>query len=190
VVEKLKGAGVAVTRQSVNQKSTDFSSLVSRVSADTDVVFLPWQIASNAQQFGKQMAEQGKKAVIFGTDGLFSPKDFDIAGSYVSSFSPDINDVPSAASVVKAFSAKYGEFGTFGPPTYAAATTLATAIDNVCKAGDVTREKVTEQLKKTDIPDSILGQPIRFTAQGDLQGAKFFIFKVTDKGFELASDQG
>jgi ABC-type branched-subunit amino acid transport system substrate-binding protein len=164
---------------------------VSKITPDTDVVFLPWQLAANAQQFGKQMAEQGKKAVIFGTDGLFSPKDFDLAGSYVSSFSPDINDVPSAADVVKAFKAQYGEFGTFGPPTYAAATTMATAINDVCKGGkDPSREAVTAQLAKTDIPDSILGQPIRFTPQGDLQGAKFFIYQVGDSGYKLVSNQG
>jgi branched-chain amino acid transport system substrate-binding protein len=191
VVDKLKSAGVAVTRQSVNQKSADFSSLVSKITPDTDVVFLPWQLAANAQQFGKQMAEQGKKATIFGTDGLFSPKDFNIAGSYVSSFSPDINDVPSAAEVVKAFKAQYGEFGTFGPPTYAAATTMATAINDVCKGGgDPSRDAVTQQLAKTNLPDSILGQPIKFTPEGDLQGAKFFIYQVTDGGFKLVPDQG
>jgi branched-chain amino acid transport system substrate-binding protein len=191
VVAKLKGAGVAVTRESVSQKSTDFSALVSKISPDTDVVFLPWQLAANAQQFGQQMAEQGKKATIFGTDGLFSPKDFKIAGSYVSSFSPDINDVPSAANVVKAFKAQYGQFGTFGPPTYAAATTLASAIDAVCKSGkDPSRDAVRDQLAKTNLPGSILGQPIKFTRQGDLEGAKFFIFKVTSGGFQLVNDQG
>jgi len=191
VVAKLKSAGVTVDRQSVNQKSTDFSALVSKIAPDTDVVFLPWQLAANAQQFGKQMAEQGKKAIIFGTDGLFSPKDFSIAGSYVSSFSPDINSVPSAANVVKAFKAQYGQFGTFGPPTYAAATTLASAIDAVCKSGkDPSRDAVRDQLAKTNLPDSILGQPIKFTSQGDLQGAKFFIFKVTENGFRLVTGQG
>jgi branched-chain amino acid transport system substrate-binding protein len=191
VVAKLKGAGVAVTRESVSQKSTDFSALVSKIGAGTDVVFLPWQLAANAQQFGQQMAEQGKQATIFGTDGLFSPKDFKIAGSYVSSFSPDINDVPSAANVVKAFKAQYGQFGTFGPPTYAAATTLAAAIDAVCKSGkDPSREAVRDQLAKTNLPGSILGQPIKFTRQGDLEGAKFFIFKVTSGGFQLVKGQG
>ena len=87
----LEDGGATVTRESVSQDQTDFSSLVSAVADDTDVVFLPWQVAANAQLFGNQLAEQGKDVVIFGSDGLFSPEDFKIAGSYVSSFAPDIH---------------------------------------------------------------------------------------------------
>src|SRR5713226_5697412 len=66
-------AGVKVDHQSVSQKTTDFSSLVAKVTPATTVVVLPWQVASNAQQFGRNLAQQHKKALIFGTDGLFSP---------------------------------------------------------------------------------------------------------------------
>jgi branched-chain amino acid transport system substrate-binding protein len=186
VAEGLKSADVAVQRESINQKSTDFSSLVSKIAPDTDVVFLPWQIAANAQLFGQQMKEQGKDATIFGSDGVFSAADFKIDGSYVSSFAPDIRAIPDDKAIVDAFKAKYGDFGTFGAPTYAAATVVANAINEVCKAGgDVTREAVTEQVRNTNMPTSILGQPIKFTPQGDLEGAKFFIFRMKGKNFEL-----
>jgi branched-chain amino acid transport system substrate-binding protein len=148
-------------------------------------VFLPWQIASNAQLFGKQMAEQGKEATLFGSDGLFSPDDFSIDGAYVSSFAPDIKSIPEDKEIADAFEKQYGEFGTFGPPTYAAATVVATAIKAACDGGEATREKVTDQVRKTNLPTSILGQPIKFTDKGDLEGAKFFIFQVKDKTFEL-----
>jgi branched-chain amino acid transport system substrate-binding protein len=185
VEKELKGDSVVVSRESVGQKSTDFSSLVSKISDDTDVVFLPWQIASNAQLFGKQMAEQGKEATLFGSDGLFSPDDFSIDGAYVSSFAPDIKSIPEDKAIADAFEKQYGEFGTFGPPTYAAATVVATAIKAACDDGGATREKVTEQVRKTNLPTSILGQPIKFTDNGDLEGAKFFIFQVKGKNFEL-----
>jgi branched-chain amino acid transport system substrate-binding protein len=186
LVEALREHGVETRRDSVNQDATDFSALVSRIGADTDVVFLPWQIAANAQLFGRQMAEQGKEAAIFGSDGLFSPDDFSIDGSYVSSFAPDIKQVPEAAEVVEAFRDKYGEFGTFGPPAYAAAQVLATAIDAACEGGEASREAVLEQIPDTNIDPSILGQPITFTDSGDLEGAKFFIFEVKKEGkFEL-----
>src|SRR5215467_12416378 len=68
-----KAAGIKVDHQSVSQKLTDFSSLVAKVTPSTSVVVLPWQVAANAQQFGKDLAQQHKKTVIFGTDGLFSP---------------------------------------------------------------------------------------------------------------------
>src|SRR5215470_12989655 len=79
-------AGIKVDHESVSQKLTDFSSLVAKVTPDTSVVVLPWQVAANAQQFGRNLAQQHKNAVIFGTDGLFSPGTFTINGSYVSSF--------------------------------------------------------------------------------------------------------
>jgi len=185
LIESLEEQGVETSRDSVNQDATDFSALVSRIGADIDVVFLPWQLAANAQLFGRQMAEQGKEATIFGSDGLFSPDDFSIDGSYVSSFAPDITQVPDAAEVVEAFRNEYGEFGTFGPPAHAAATVLATAINAACEGGEASREAVVEQIPSTSIEPSILGQPITFTESGDLEGATFFVFQVTDGKFEL-----
>jgi branched-chain amino acid transport system substrate-binding protein len=180
--EELKKGNVQVSRESVNQKQTDFSAIVSKIADDTDVVFLPWQIAANAQQLGKQMQEQGKDAVIFGSDGLFSPDDFSIAGSYVSAFAPDINSIPESKPIGDAYKEKYGDFGTFGPPTLAAVEVVATAILAACEDGDPSREAVADQIRQVSLQDSILGQPIAFDDNGDIKGAKFFIFKVDDTG--------
>jgi branched-chain amino acid transport system substrate-binding protein len=183
----LEKAGVKVDRESVSQKQTDFSSLVSKVTPETGVVILPWQVAANAQQFGENLKEQNKKAIIFGTDGLYSTEQFKIPGSYVSSFAPDITGVPGDEELVKVAKAKYGSFGTFGPGTYAATHVVNEAIAAVCKAGETpSRKNVLEQIKKTDVPESILGQPIKFDSNGDLIGAKFFLFKVGEGGkYEL-----
>jgi branched-chain amino acid transport system substrate-binding protein len=179
----LKQAGVQVDHESVNQKQTDFSSIVSKVTPSIDVVFLPWQVATNTEQFGQNLREQGKKAVIVATDGSYSPDQFKTPGSYVSSFAPDIAAIPEDASIAEKVKAKYGSFGTYGPPLYAAATVAASAIDAVCKSGQTpSRSNVLEQVKKTNQPSSILGQPMRFDAKGDLVGAKFFIFKVGADG--------
>jgi branched-chain amino acid transport system substrate-binding protein len=187
--QALEDGGVTVTRESVSQEQTDFSALVSSVADDTDVVFLPWQVAANAQLFGNQLAEQGKEAVIFGSDGLFSPDDFSIEGAYVSSFAPDITglDDPAIQELAAAFEQEYGDFGTFGPPTYAAATVVMTALQTICESGEEpTREAVLEQMQQTDLPDSILGQPIRFTENGDIEDATFFIFQIGPNGaYEL-----
>ena len=183
--DELKSASVDVKRESVNQKATDFSAIVSGIADDTDAVFLPWQLAANAQQLGKQMQEQNKDAIIFGSDGLFSPDDFSIEGSYVSAFAPDITSIPESKDVADAYTAEYGEFGTFGPPTYAAVEVVANAILAACEGGDPSREAVNEEIRKVEIPDSLLGQPIKFDANGDLENAKFFIFKVQKGKFEL-----
>jgi branched-chain amino acid transport system substrate-binding protein len=183
--EALEAGGVTVTRESVSADQTDFSGLVSAVSDDTDVVFLPWQVAANAQLFGNQLEEQGKDVVIFGSDGLFSPDDFSIAGSYVSSFAPDITglDDPAIQELVTAFEAEYGDFGTFGPPTFAATTVVMEAAMAICQGGgEPTREAMLEQIGQTNLPESILGQPIAFTEDGDIQDATFFIFQVQDDG--------
>src|SRR6201990_1641145 len=106
-----QAAGVKGAQQSVSQTLTHFSPLVAKVTPDTSVVVLPWQVAANAQQFGRNLAQQHKKAVIFGTDGLFSPGTFTINGSYVSSFGPDITAMPADAAIARAALAKFGLFG-------------------------------------------------------------------------------
>ncbi len=129
-----QAAGIKVDHESVSQKLTDFSSLVAKVTSDTSVVVLPWQVAANAQQFGRNLAQQHKKAVIFGTDGLFSPGTFTINGSYVSSFGPDITAIAADSALAQAAKAKFGSFGTFGPPVFAATHVIDEAIASVCKA--------------------------------------------------------
>ena len=179
-------AGIKVDHESVSQKVTDFSSLVAKVTADTSVVVLPWQVAANAQQFGKDLAQEHKNAVIFGTDGLFSPGTFSISGSYVSSFGPDITGIASDAAIVAAAKAKYGSFGTFGPPVFAAQHVIDEAISSVCKAGQTpSRANVLAAIKTTNEPTSILGQPIQFDSNGDLVNGKFFLFKINTAGSYL-----
>jgi branched-chain amino acid transport system substrate-binding protein len=178
-----QAAGIKVDHESVSQKLTDFSSLVAKVTPDTSVVVLPWQVAANAQQFGRNLAQQHKKAVIFGTDGLFSPGTFTINGSYVSSFGPDITAIAADSAIAQAAKAKYGSFGTFGPPVFAATHVIDEAIASVCKAGQTpSRANVLAAIKKTNEPTSILGQPISFDSHGDLNGGKFFLFKIDSAG--------
>ena len=178
-----QAAGIKVDHESVSQKVTDFSSLVAKVTPETSVVVLPWQVAANAQQFGRNLAQQHKNAVIFGTDGLFSPGTFTINGSYVSSFGPDITAMPADAVIARAALQKFGNFGTFGPPVYAATHVIDEAIASVCKSGQTpSRSNVLAAIKATNEPASILGQPISFDSNGDLNGGKFFLFKIDSSG--------
>jgi len=183
MVPIFSAAGIKVDHESVSQKTTDFSSLVAKVTPDTTVVVLPWQVAANAQQFGKDLAQEHKKAVIFGTDGLFSPGTFTISGSYVSSFGPDITAIPADSAIAAAAKAKYGTFGTFGPPVYAATHVVDEAIASVCKSGQTpSRANVLAAIKNTNEVTSILGQPIKFDSHGDVVNGKFFLFKIDSSG--------
>jgi branched-chain amino acid transport system substrate-binding protein len=175
-----KTGGVEVLRESIAQKSTDFSSLVAKVTDDVDAVFLPWQIAANAQQFGTQLAEQGKKAVVVGSDGVYSPNDFSLEGAHVSSFAPDVRGVPAAAEVVAAYQKAHDDkFGTFGPPVYVAAQLIATAIQSTCADGKPgARADIATAVKAAKLDDTILGMPIALDANGDVVGAKFFMSQI------------
>ena len=175
VQANLKAGGVKVTRNSVNQKVTDFSALVSKIGDDVDVVYLPWQIAANAQIFGQQMKEQGKKAVIFGSDGLDSG-DFKLQGSYVSAFAPDIRGIKGNAAFVRGYGKKF--VSNFGPPMYVATQAAIAAIQKACADGNATRAEVQKQLRTTFIPKTVLGGNLQFTAKGDVKGSKFYIFKL------------
>ena len=183
MVPIFKAAGIKVDHESVSQKVTDFSSLVAKVTPATTVVVLPWQVAANAQQFGRNLAQQHKKAVIFGTDGLFSPGTFTIPGSYVSSFGPDITAIPADKAIAAPRRRSTGRFGTFGPPVFAATHVIDEAIAAVCKSGQTpSRANVLAQIKKTSEPATILGQPIKFDSHGDVVNGKFFLFKIDSTG--------
>jgi len=61
----LSNSQVNVRRESVNEESTtDFSSLIARIPSDTQVVYIPWQLAPKAQLFGQQLRTAGKTAPI------------------------------------------------------------------------------------------------------------------------------
>ena len=172
----LRALGTKVVRTSINQKQTDFSALVTKVGDDTDWAFLAWQIASQAQTFGTQLKEQGKKTKLFGSDGLFSP-DFKIAGSYVSAFAPDIRVFKASRPIAAAYSKKYGKFGTFGPPVYVATQAVIGAVNTACADGSATRAEVLAAMRRTNLKKTILGSNIAFDRHGDVKNASFYIFR-------------
>ena len=178
----LKANNVKVQRESVNQKVTDFSSLVTKVPSDAKVVFLPWQVAANGQLFAEQMQEQGKTAKIFGSDGLDSG-DFTATGAYVSSFARDIHGLPGTAAIIAAYNAKYGKkWSTFGPPSYVSVQVAATAYKAACADGTATRAELLKNIRAVKIPHSILGITVSFDKHGDVPAAKFYVSQIQSDG--------
>ena len=98
VQTRLRAAGANVTRDHVNQQLSDFSSVITRIPGNTQVVYIPWQLAGKAQLFYTQLRAAGKSATVFGSDGTFAPGTFTGAGSIVSSFPVDYN-----STALKAF---------------------------------------------------------------------------------------
>lgn len=190
-VEKiLKDAGLNVRRESVAEATvTDFSSLVARIPADTQVVYVPWQLAPKAQLFGQQLRTAGKQATLFGSDGLFDPDNFKIPGSLVSFFPIDLRS-PVIAAYRKGPGG--GQSELFGLPSYAAADVVARAIDKACANGQATRAEVRRFITQTNVPkaQSLLGFAIRFVQQvraplgpGDMERpADFGIYQINNQG--------
>lgn len=181
VAASLGDAGVAAEVIAVPEDKKSYDDVISKVGDDVDVVFVTFQIAAKSEQVAQSLVKAGKNAVVFGSDGSFSP-DFKTPGSYISAFAPDINGVPAAADVAARFTEEYGEFGTFGPPVYVATQATLQAAQRACEAGDLSRAGVLAEMPNTLIADSILGGDIAFDAAGDVSGARFYIFQIDDSG--------
>src|SRR6266571_2649606 len=181
VGQSLTGKGAKVDRESISQKATDFSSLVAKVTSSTKVVYLPFQLASQAQLFAQQLKAQGKTAAVFGSDGTFDASKFNPEGALISFFAPDVTTIAADAAIVKAFHKQFpGATSPFGAPNYVLGQMYSTAITKACKDGKISRAEVRADVLKVSLPSTILGGSLKLTAAGDVAGAKFHIFKVVN----------
>ena len=184
----LKKGGVDTIRLSAPNTTTDYSSYVTRVPSDADIVFFPTQKPPDAQTFARQLVEQGKKAKVFGGDGSNAPDQFKTPGAYVSNFAPDITGIPADKGIVAGWKKDNPgkTVGSFGPPTYGAVQVMFSAISLACKAGHGTlkeRRDVVRNVKKVRIANWILGGTFRWsTISNDPLNAKFYIFQIQSDG--------
>jgi branched-chain amino acid transport system substrate-binding protein len=187
-----QAAGITVDHESYNGAdsgptlSSDLGAIVTAHVHSGDVVVVPWQSAANAEVLGNIIAGQPRLShvTLFGTDGTDAPGVFDIPGTYVSNFGPDIST--STVPLLKAIATgvtKYGPYGSFGVPTYEATHVIMKAIASVCAAGHKpTRGNVLAQVRKTYIAanQNAFGVPIKFNKQGDIIGGGFYLFHVNN----------
>jgi len=184
----LKSKGVDVTHLSIANTVTDFSSFVTKVPNDADIVFFPTQKPEDAQTFAQQLIEQGKKAHVFGGDGSNGPGKFKAPGSYVSNFAAPISLFPYNKSIIAGWQKDNAgkEVGSFGPPTYGAVQVALNAIKLACAGGKgtVTRAAVFHNVKKgAHIKNWILGGNFQFsTKTNDPLNGKFYIFQIQSNG--------
>ena len=179
VQTRLKAKGVTVTRDSISQTASDFSSQIAKISGNTQIIYIPWQLAPQAQAFGQQLKAAGKgKIKLFGSDGLFAPGTWKITGSYDSFFPVSPKD-----PIVKAYAkAHKGDGEYFGAPSFVAAQVLVGAVTKACADGKATRAEVRKDIAKTKLKSSILGLPVSFGASGDLKGGNFGIYQIQSNG--------
>jgi branched-chain amino acid transport system substrate-binding protein len=184
----LKRGNVTTSRLSVPNTVTDFSSYVTRVPNDADIVFFPTQKPADAQTFARQLVEQGKRARVFGADGSNDPDQFKTPGAYVSNFAPDITGIATSRSLVSGWRRDNPgkTLGSFGPPAYGATQVLLHAIKRACNAGNGTipsKRHVLRQVKRVRVNNWILGGQFRWsTKTNDPLNAKFYIFQIQPNG--------
>ena len=176
----LAGRGVKVTRDSISQTDSDFSSKIAKIPNNTQGIYIPWQLAPQAQAFGQQLRAAGKQKIkLFGSDGLFAPGVWKITGSYDSAFPYN----PAAAAVKTYISAHKGNGEFFGLPSYVAAQVVVGAVTRACADGKATRAEVRRQIAKTKLKTSILGFPVSFTTAGEMRTpANYGIYQIQSDG--------
>jgi branched-chain amino acid transport system substrate-binding protein len=181
VQKALQAAGVKVDRESIQQKDTDFSALVAKVTPETKVLFAPLQLASQTQLMAQQLAAQGRHTIVFGSDGSFDASKFNTDGGYISFFAPDVTTIAADAAVVNAFHKQFpGATSPFGTPNYVAAQVYAQAISSLCAAHKrVTRASVRAAVARVKLKSTLIG-PISFTKNGDVRNARFYIYKIVN----------
>jgi branched-chain amino acid transport system substrate-binding protein len=188
----LKKVKVNAGRNHISQQNNDFSSVITAIPSNTQIVYIPWQLPEQAQAFQQQLRASGKQAVVMGSDGTDAPGTFQPNGhGYVSGFPVDFT-----SKTLKAFEkAHKNQPETFGIPSYTATLVAATAIQKACKAGHgkTTRIAVRKAVQKVKLSDkaSLLGFPVQFLkgnkstyqGAGDMGGkANFAVYKITSGG--------
>jgi branched-chain amino acid transport system substrate-binding protein len=190
VEKNLKAAGVTTSHQSIPNTVTDFSSYVTKVPSDADIVFFPSQKPGDAQSFAQQLAEQGKKAKVFGGDGTNDPSSFKAPGSFVSNFAPQITAIPSDKAIIAAWKkANPGKaVGSFGPPTYGAVQVMLLALKAACDKGKgklAKRGAVIQNVRKVTVKKGwILGGTFGWSKvnTNDPTTTKFYIMQIQSDG--------
>jgi branched-chain amino acid transport system substrate-binding protein len=184
----LKARNVTTVRISIPITVTDFSSFVTRVPTDTDVVFFTTQKPADAQTFAQQLLEQGRRATVFGPDGANDPDNFKTPGAYVSNFAPDISGFAYNKPIIDGWKKDNprATLGSFGPPAYLAVQVALNAIKRACDKGKgriLERRDVVRNVKKIRVPNSILGGTFRFsTKTNDPLNPQFYIFQIQRDG--------
>jgi branched-chain amino acid transport system substrate-binding protein len=190
-VEKdLKAAGVSTSHQSVANTVTDFSSYVTKVPSDADIVFFPTQSPGTAQAFAQQLVEQGKKAKVFGGDGSNGLGEFKAPGSYISSFAPSITGFASDKTVIAGWKKDNPgkPVGSFGPAAYGAVQVILLATKAACDKGKgsiAKRSSVIAQMRKVHVDRNwILGGKFAWSKVNtrDPNVTKFYILQIQSDG--------
>jgi branched-chain amino acid transport system substrate-binding protein len=180
----------AITRTSVTQDETDFSSVATAaIASGAAIVFFPNQVASQGAGLAIALDQQGYDGILFMPDGGFNVEWVATAGAaaegtYVTFFAPDPNQVATMKPYNDAYVTEVGgEFGAFGGATALATYVALNAVES-CK-DDLTRACIVTALDNTNLETTPLGVPVSFGEGNQTNNDNFFLFQVQDGKFVL-----
>ncbi len=121
---------------------------------------------------------------MFATDGSFDSSKYNVSGDYVSFFAPDVTTIAADKAVVAGY---HKQFPGGHEPVRRTELRCVAAVRAGGPAGvhgrqghDHAAPRCACALAKQKIAKSILGIPMAFTPNGDVSGAKVFVFKIVN----------
>ncbi len=179
---------------SVSPDETDLSSVATRiVNGGFDAVMFPAQTPLQLSSLIIRLREQGWEGIYFNGDSAFDEEWVEAAEdavepAYLTFFAPALKDVPTMQPYIERFQAEYGEdFGALGGPAALATRLALEAIQSCVQNDTLNRECVRDEVAGTQLSaeESILGYPVSFNSNGDLEGGEFRVFKIEGGEFIL-----
>jgi branched-chain amino acid transport system substrate-binding protein len=184
--------GVKVIGFEGTEEKSNFDPIVTPIKAKNPDLIYFGGIYDQGAPFFKQAREKGVKSKFMGPDGMDSSDLTKIAGKavvgmYYTSAAGPASALPKAKSFVEEFKKKFNK----NPEPYAAESYDATAIalkaiEAAAKAGKVTREDVSAQVRKVKLA-GITGE-IEFDGKGDRKKANYFVLQVVSDNPEKWGD--
>jgi branched-chain amino acid transport system substrate-binding protein len=192
---EFREAGVEVVRDSYTGGGAvlpNFIPFAERIrQADPDVVYMALNVAREAAEFIRTMKDQGIEAQFVGSEAQFETVDFiegaggAAEGVYIPFTTPDIREVPAAQDYLQRFEEQFGELGGFGPAAYEGVMLMAHVLEQLGDPDAIDRRAVIEGARNVQGYEGILGFPITFNEQGDVEGGAFWLYRVEGDRFVM-----
>ncbi|MGA0121537.1 MAG: branched-chain amino acid ABC transporter substrate-binding protein [Gaiellales bacterium] len=169
----------------VDMGQEDYSEVITRVDESVNVLAMPLLDPLDAKRLADELAAAGKYPTIVAGDSLFVSA-FAVPGAYVSTYAPDASALPRGREIVRLYESIFGSFEAYGGPAYVAMEVVLTAAYAACaEDGTVTRRGVLTAMPDVRIEETILGTPVAFTPEHELEGATIQVYRIGTRGYEL-----
>ncbi len=177
-----------VAYESIIQGDNDFTAVLTKVKQKNPQVLYYGGIYPEAGLLIKQMRQLGMDAIFVSGDGVIDQQFINIGGeategSYLS-FSPSIENKPSAKHFLKAYRDQYGEPGPYSVYAYDAANIVLGAIE---KTGSINCKELADEIHEMKYEGAI-GE-VQFDKKGDVLVAPYIFWIVKDGKFTPLEEQ-